>query len=266
MNDRLKTMLEASRRHNPNFGPESDFGLSRKKHYDVLVAAPGWKPTKIIKDASFTVRTTASHSYISGYEVEKEGFSAAWIQTASGAGNILDRMSVCLEMNVDKLVFIGAVGGLAEGIQIGELCTPACSIDGTMAGGYLQENLQNYRPFETVLPPDAAFLDRAIALAAEKGMEIKKRKIFCTDSIFAEYAHLPFIRSTGAECIEMETAAFYRLAALWGKPAMALHVVSDNSAVGQPLIGMPKEQKARYHEARCTLIPRMIELIGTMEV
>lgn len=52
MNDRLKTMLESSRRHNPNFGPESDFGLSRKKHYDVLEAAPWWKPTKSIKDAA----------------------------------------------------------------------------------------------------------------------------------------------------------------------------------------------------------------------
>lgn len=143
---------------------------------------------------------------------------------------------------------------------------PRLPIDGTMAGGYLQENVQNYRPFETVLPPDTAFVDRVMALAAGKGLEIKKRKIFCTDSIFAEYAHLPFIRSTGAECIEMETAAFYRLAALWGKPAMALHVVSDNSAAGHPLIGMPKEQKARYHEARCTLIPRMIEMIGSMEV
>lgn len=266
MDERLKTMLEACRRHNPNFGPESDFGLSREKHYDVLVVAPGWKPVKIIKDASFTVRTTAVHSYISGYEVEKDGFSAAWIQTASGGGNILDRMSVCLEMNVDKLVFIGAVGGLVDDAQIGELCTPACSIDGTMASGYLQEKVENYRPFETVLPPDMAFVDRVIALTEKEGMEIKKRRIFCTDSIFAEYAHLPFIRSTEAECIEMETAAFYRLAALWGKPAMALHVVSDNSAAGHPLIGMPKEQRARYHEARCTLIPRIIELIGTMEV
>ena len=51
-----------------------EFGLSRDKHYDVLVVAPGWKPTKIMRDYDVEITCTKEHSYISGYEVKGDDF------------------------------------------------------------------------------------------------------------------------------------------------------------------------------------------------
>ena len=51
-----------------------EFGLSREKRYDVLVVAPGWKPTKIMADYDVEITCTKEHSYISGYEVKGNDF------------------------------------------------------------------------------------------------------------------------------------------------------------------------------------------------
>ena len=48
---RLKQMLSADNSFSENKDIAMyEFGLSRDKHYDVLVVAPGWKPTKIMVD------------------------------------------------------------------------------------------------------------------------------------------------------------------------------------------------------------------------
>lgn len=41
-----------------------EFGLSRDKHYDVLVVAPGWKPDKIMADYNVEITCTEVHSYL----------------------------------------------------------------------------------------------------------------------------------------------------------------------------------------------------------
>ena len=64
-----------------------EFGLSREKHYDVLVVAPGWKPTKIMVDYDVEITRTKEHSYISGYEVKGSDFLIAWIQCSTGASS-----------------------------------------------------------------------------------------------------------------------------------------------------------------------------------
>ena len=46
MKARLKQMLRADNSFSENRDIAMyEFGLSREKHYDILVVAPGWKPT-----------------------------------------------------------------------------------------------------------------------------------------------------------------------------------------------------------------------------
>ena len=87
-----------------------EFGLSRDKHYDVLVVAPGWKPTKIMVDYDVEIICTKEHSYISGYEVKGKDFLLGWIQCSTGASSLIDELSTCAYLNFDKMVFVGAVG------------------------------------------------------------------------------------------------------------------------------------------------------------
>ena len=237
-----------------------EFGLSRDKHYDVLVVAPGWKPTRIMTDYDVEITCTADHSYISGYEVKGKNFLIGWIQCSSGASSLIDELSTCAYLNFDKLVFVGAVGSLVPEIGLGTLCTPEWSISGNLANGYLLEDIRQYKPFEKVYPNAPSFVQQV----AERYPDMLQAPVFCTDSIFCEYAHLDFIKSFGVKLIEMETSSFYLMAELLEKPAIALMAVSDNSANGDPLVGRTEEQKQLYNITRKQVIPKIIMDIAKM--
>lgn len=234
------------------------FGLNADKHYDALVVAPGWKPTKIMTGYEVEIACTAEHSYVSGYEVKGDGFLIGWIQISSGASSLIDHVSLCAALDFEKLIFVGAVGALIPELPVGALCTPSRCVAGNLANGYLLEDLRAYQPFETVRPNEPAFVERVAALAAELGYELKQEPVFCTDSIFCEYSHLDFIRSFGLSLIEMETSSFYRMADLMEKPAVALLVVSDNSATGETLLEKSEAQELAYNRCRKQIIPQLI--------
>lgn len=231
-----------------------EFGLSRDKHYDVLVVAPGWKPNKIMTDFNVEITCTKEHSYISGYEIKGEGLLIGWIQCSLGASSLIDELSTCAYLNFDKLVFVGAVGSLVPEIGLGTLCTPEWCVSGNLANGYLLEDIRQYKPFERVYPNDPAFVKQVMARCPD----MIQAPVFCTDSIFCEYSHLDFIKSFGARLIEMETSSFYLMADLMEKPAIALMAVSDNSANGDPLVGRTEEQKRLYNITRKQVIPKLI--------
>ena len=236
----------------------AEFGLSADKHYDLLVVAPGWKPTTLLRGFDAEVGTAASHSYISGYEITAGGARIAWIQTSAGASSLIDEMSLCAFLDFDKLVFLGAVGSLTAEIGLGAVCTPTWCISGNLANGYLTEDLRTYQPFGRVYPNDPAFVAETVRLIQSMGYAIRQEGVFCTDSILCEYAHMDFIKHFGVSLIEMETSSFYLMADLMEKPAIALLVVSDNSAAGDSLVLRTPEQKAVYHAARSQIIPEIV--------
>ena len=108
MKQRLVQVLDNMKKYNAGVMYQEIFGFDPDTFYDVLVVAPGWKPTKIIRDPSYKVTLLEQHSYFSGYLVEKDGFKVAWAQTASGACNLLDNVIICADMNFGKCVFVGA--------------------------------------------------------------------------------------------------------------------------------------------------------------
>ena len=241
-----------------------EFGLSPETHYDVLVVAPAWKPHKIMTAFDVEITCTQEHSYLSGYEVCDGARRIAWIQCSSGASSLIDELTICARLQFDKLVFVGAVGSLVPEIGLGALCTPSWSIAGTLANGYLLEDLRDYTPFGRVYPNDPTFVSQVQTLAAKRGFSLREAPVFCTDSIACEYAHLDFIKSFGVQLIEMETSSFYLLADLMEKPAIALLAVSDNSATGDPLVGRSEAQKQPYDRTRRQVIPQLILDIAAM--
>lgn len=261
MNQKLVTILQNMQRYNASNLAEVTFGFDLNAEYDALVVAPAWKPNKIMEDSSFTITVLTEHSYISSYLVEKDGLKIAWVQTASGGGNLLDHLLICGELIFRNLIFIGAVGALKEGIELGDLCTPSYSVAGVLANAYLCEKLSDYKPFCKVYP-DESYVDKVIALAKDNGYELKKASVYCTDSIALEYSHLEEIRAFDTDLIEMETSTFYEAAKLFEVPAVALLVVSDNSATGIPLIGRDEEQMKKYKIGRNVIIPDLIYKIA----
>lgn len=261
MKDQLKRILEKDRQFNAGDMAAEVFGFRRDVHYDILVVAPGWKPNKILNWTDFTVTQTTEHSYVSGYEVQIGDKLIAWAQTGSGGCNLIDHLILCAELNYDRLILAGAVGGLKAGFQVGDVCIPIRCVQGTMANAYLADDIRSWQPFGEVYPPDMAFAEQIISLA---DFPVKKASVYCTDSISCEYYHLDFIKSFDTDLIEMETSSFYLLAELIEKPAAAILVVSDNSANGDPLLGMEDTQNARYNEGRKRLFPRLLERIANL--
>ena len=257
MKQRLQRALDCMKRYNTGIMYRECFGFEPDTEYDMLVIAPGWKPTKIIRDPAYKVTELSQHSYFSGYLVEKDGMKAAWTQTASGACNVLDHAIICADMKFRRCVFAGAVGGLTDSFEIGDLCTPEVCISAVYANHYLDDTLTDMHLFEKIYP-HTEYTGKVAKIAENAGYALKTAKVFCTDSISLEYSHLDEIKATGAELIEMETGTFYTLADLFDVPSVALLAVSDNSATGVPLLGRGDELAQRYINTRSTIIPDMI--------
>ena len=152
MKQELKKAIENMKKYNSGVMYKEVFGFPSDIFYDALVVAPGWKPTKIIKDPSFKVTELVQHAYFSSFLVEKDGYKIAWAQTASGGCNLLDNLIICSEMKFKKCIFIGAVGGLSENFEIGDFCTPVECISGVYASHYFDSKL----PFITMLYTDGS--------------------------------------------------------------------------------------------------------------
>lgn len=258
MKEQLKKILAKNREFNAGDMAAEVFGFRRDVHYNALVVAPGWKPNKVLNWTDFTVTQTAEHSYTSGYEIQIGDKLVAWAQTGSGGCNLIDHLTLCVDLDFDHLIFAGAVGGVKKGFEVGDVCVSVKSIAGTMAGAYLTDDIRSWKPFEAVVPPDMEYIEKICSLA---DFPVKKASVYCTDSICCEYYHLDFIKSFDTDLIEMETSAFYQLAGLMERSAAAILVVSDNSANGEPLLGKSDAQEDRYNRGRKVLFPRLLERI-----
>lgn len=264
MQETLTTIMTAAKRYNCGELVHAVFGFSLEKHYDLLVIAPSWKPEKLWKNGSAAITLLHESGVNAGWEVRLGDRLIAWARTGCGACNVIDHLLICSDLNFDKVLFLGAAGGLKKGIEIGDICTPSVCTEGTMAPAYLLKDPRKFVPFSEVVPGDTRFIERIIAGAAARQIRVRRASVFCTDSISCEYCHLDFIKSFGTELIEMETSAFYRVAALLEKPAAALLAVSDNSANGDPLLGRSARQQQSYDTSRQIHLPRLISMIADM--
>jgi purine-nucleoside phosphorylase len=170
-------------------------------------------------------------------------------------------LALCAELTFKKLIFLGATGALTTEYGIGDICTPSYCISGGYANTYLKESIKDFVLFEKVTPEEG-YITKVIASAKENGCTINKASVFCTDSIALEYLHLDEIKEFRTDLIEMETSSFYLMADLLEVPAVALLVVSDNSATGIPLVGRDEAVQAKYYAARKVVLPKLVFLIA----
>lgn len=257
MKKRILEIMDKFHQYNSDNMAYQAFGLDSAEHYDALVVAPGFSPYKLKMEEYCRVTTLKEEAYLAGYLVEKDKLKIAWIKTASSDSNLIDHLALCAELTFDKLIFIGAVGALKPEFGLGDLCTPSYSIAGGIAHTYLKDSIKDYVPFERI-EPHMEFVDDVVNLAKENDYELKKASVFCTPSIAAEYYHLHEIKEFNTDLIEMETASFYIMADLLEIPAVALLVVSDNSATGAALVGRTEEEQKKYDYGRNIVLPDMI--------
>lgn len=257
MKEKMKRIMDKFHQYNSENMAFQAFGLKNDIVYDALVVAPSYSPYKLKMERFCKVTTLKEGAYIGGYLVEKDDLKIAWIKIGSSAGNLIDHVALCGELSFKKMIFIGAVGALKEEFRLGDVCTPSYSISGGYTNTYLKDSLRDFVPFEKVTP-EMQFIDEVIDMGKERGYDIKKASVFCSDSIALEYYHLDEIKEFGTDLIEMETSSFYLMADLLEIPGVALLVVSDNSATGAPLVGRTEEEERQYDYGRNVVLPDMI--------
>lgn len=233
------------------------YGLDENEKYKAIILAPSWKPEKIFKNYDAKIELTKTGPCYSGYIIQIDGKKYAYIQTGTGASNIVDCCLALGNAKCNKIIFIGAVGALKEDIILGDIITPSKSIAGDGASLYLHENI-SANNFQTPIYPKENVKEKAITVARKIGIEMKEKVVYCTDSIFCEYFHLNEILQFGSEAIEMETASFYRCMEIMDKEGIAILCVSDNSATQNALVGRNEEDTKKYQKSRDTLIPKLI--------
>lgn len=260
MNAAEKLLHEAKRYNHTTDFLRSAYGLSSEEIFDAYVIAPGWTPEKILAKYDAKIENIALKSGYSTYIAEFDGVRLGWIKCGMSSSNVIDAMISLADTRTEPVIFLGAVGALKADIEIGELCTPLVSYAYDGASLYLHEKLSAENFGRAVRPACADFIGKVLDSAAKSGIKITRRPTFCTDSIICEYAHLDEIKGTGAELIEMETAAFYECLAMMDKKGIALLCVSDNSAGGVPLVERTPQQRKRYDECRTREIPEAIKL------
>ncbi len=237
------------------------YGIHKETYYDFAIIAPSWYPEKIFSDDDNIILLKKA-PYNSSYEIYTENnLKIAYIQCGSGASNLTDAMLCLTSANIKKIFFVGAVGSISKEYEIATLVTPSESISYDGVTPFFKKSIEKKMYGNRIIPYNMAEIDKNIELIKENEIEIKKGKVFCIDSILLEYSHIDEIKSTGAELIEMETAAFYLCLRIMNKDGMALLLVSDNSQNKKSLVEKTIDDKNKYNYVRNNVIKKILYLI-----
>ena len=120
---------------------QTAYGLPSDRAYDAVIVAPAWVPEKLLKHTPAKITPVVEMSVCRTYEIEIEGRLLAWVQTGTGAGNVIDIALSLHTSAAKKVIFVGSVGALDADVRIGEIATPSHSVAGDGASLYLYETL-----------------------------------------------------------------------------------------------------------------------------
>jgi purine-nucleoside phosphorylase len=225
-----------------------------------VIVTPIWGADFLSKTADEVTSVSENHVY----DVHYHGKIFTLIRSGMGAPCTGD---VALALGCTpcrRFIFTGSFGGLTEKLTIGDLLTITESISGDGYSSYLEKGELTPRKFLKPAKPDAGLnallKEHAASVSDGKNMKLHQGRIFCTDTIVAQFHHLDMI--TGKlSCvgIEMETSSVFNAAALVGVPAAALLITSDVIPVSKSLFsGRTPAERENYQQIKRSVLSRII--------
>jgi purine-nucleoside phosphorylase len=127
------------------------------------------------------------------------------------------------------LIRTGTCGGLTARTKLRSLVISRSARAESAQSG------QVFGLYEAVAGPDPALLARALAKAAELGIDHHAGLTVCSDVFHHPEGRARFVeaQAAGALAVDMETAALYRIAAYFGARALSILTVVDNIVTGE---------------------------------
>jgi purine-nucleoside phosphorylase len=231
-----------------------------EKVREKVIVTPCWSEN-FLADAADNIATIAEECV---YEISYNGEKFTLVRAGVGAPQTGDIVLALGCTPCQYLIFTGSFGGLIDKVSMGDLLIITESIGGDGFSSYLKEGKLSARSFLKPVKPDIR-LNRlleeyAIYRAREKEVVLHKDRIFCSDTIVAEYFHFnTMTEKHGCIGVEMETSAVFNAAALVGIQAAALLMVSDVIPSNKSLFsGRTEVDKARRKYVREHVLSRII--------
>ena len=225
------------------------YGVPDNEHFDCVFVAPSWTPEKVFDMSNIDITEIVLNRFANSFRIRHKGKNYLFIRLQVGAPNIIDFCLLCYRVKCDNYVFVGSVGGLVPGINVGDVIVPDYAISGNGASIYLHDKLDANNMFEHVSSSHEQN-EHIREIGRANGMNVLNVPVISMDSVMAEYLHLEEFRQMGAHALEMEVATFFACMNHINKKASAILVVSDNSATGEHLIGRTDADKLHYHNVR----------------
>lgn len=247
-------------KHHTKYGTTEADILNRSGYHNIIetvVIAPWWDVSIFANNNQITKLNDGL------YLVENKDYRFNFIELkAVGAPVIIDTVMHLGATKCKNIIFIGSAGSLSENISIGDIVIPNYSICGEGASRYLNSNLQDNFGLECY--PNQEIMDTLLKITTKVNIEqvIKVIPNYTVDSIFLQFAHIDYIKSLGAQTIEMETSAMFKAAEATGIKAVAILAISDNSVTKAGLYsGRSETDKDRRALAKHKIIPNLVETL-----
>lgn len=231
-----------------------------------VIVTPCWNPDGFLTNTAESVKVIAEGGVYetSIYEVTYRNQPVSLVCSGIGAPQAGDVVLALGCTPCRYLIFTGSCGGLTRDLTIGDLLTISESIGGDGYSSYLAEGGLSPNAFLKPAEPDAelnnTLEEHAASLTGEGNVPLHKGRVFSSDTIVAQFAHLEEMADK-YECssIEMETSAVFNSADLVEIRAAALLIISDVITVGKSLFsGRTKEDMERYKDIKKTVLGKII--------
>lgn len=253
-----------------NFGAAEEeiilhtLGVRAEAIHERVILSPGWEPKRLF--AAEDIREAVSASPLFQYRIWAvqldQDVPATFIRAGFGAPAVMDLVLLLGLTPCRRLLFVSSAGAIAPEIRIGDVVIPACSVSGDGASRYLSDD-PTRDTFGEEQHPDAdlyqELADAAARVCGETGVRWHRGRTMCTDTIIAQYAHLPRLIAQGYNTLDMESAAVFKAAHAMDIRAAALLNVSDHSVQGQSLVSERSAQDRTYrHFVQRSVMPTLI--------
>ena len=241
-------LIAAMRRYGaaPEAACRRTLGVEATRVRAGVIVTPGWPPERFGALGRAELMGRGLNS-VRAYDLPDCGLT--YVMAGYGAPVVLDAVLALGLTGCQRVLFVSSVGALDPDMAIGDLVVTHSTVCGDGASRYIASADLAFDAFGERMAPDAALLDRLDAIAARHcracGVRLHVGRTFCTDTLFAQYAHIDAIRARGCNGLDMELAAALRAAKLCGLPIAAMSCVSDNTAAGRSLLNAHTEADER---------------------
>lgn len=239
-------------------------GVESKKIQRNVVISPGWRPERLPGLGNpELIASGALYGSLNVWNIKNGDAEITYIQTGCGAGILMDALLALGVTDCENIIFVSSVGAVDANIHVGDIVIPEYAITGDGASRYIASSALDKDVFGEKVYPDSSLLEqlklKTEKICRETNTAWHMGRTFCTDTIFAEFAHIDTIISTGCNTIDMETAVAFRSAKLMNKSIVALLSVTDNTVARKSLINETAKNDDDYRLfVRGKVFPKII--------